>query len=398
MAFPWQRNDTPTQVAPERRRRRDRRRNRPSAEESRRQSARLQEERRRQRLAITIGAMLILAIFAIIAVGYYREFYEPPRVMAGEIRGVEFTMGDLVERIRVLQGINRYEGGGVDLSVIPFQYLQDMLNAEILRQAAPGLGLTVTEEDIDAAIKDRFYPTSPPGQETDPGQLDREFQNNYQNFLTQVRLSEEEYRTLVEEQLLEGQLTALLGANIPEKPEAVEVELIRLEHGGGVVPQEVRDRLDNEDFNAVAAEVGQPLVFAGQRLADQQGYVGWMPEGAFPDLDEVLFGSAEEKKEPLAVGEISDPISTQEGVYIVHKLSEPAQHELTDLMRFKLNREMVEKWKNEQLTRGSNEGWLHINFDSDRYAWVADQVRLTAPRVDQPQQQNQGQPAIPGSR
>jgi parvulin-like peptidyl-prolyl isomerase len=398
MAFPWQRSDTPTQVAPERRRRRDRRRNRPSAEESRRQSARLQEERRRQRLAITIGAMLILAIFAIIAVGYYREFYEPPRVMAGEIRGVEFTMGDLVERIRVLQGINRYEGGGVDLSVIPFQYLQDMLNAEILRQAAPGLGLTVTEEDIDAAIKDRFYPTPPPGQETDPGQLDREFQNNYQNFLTQVRLSEEEYRTLVEEQLLEGQLTALLGTNIPGKPEAVEVELIRLEHGGGVVPQEVRDRLDNEDFNAVAAEVGQPLMFAGQRLADQQGYVGWVPEGAFPDLDEVLFGNAEEKKEPLAVGEISDPISTQEGVYIVHKLSEPAQHELTDLMRFKLNREMVEKWKNEQLTRGSNEGWLHINFDSDRYAWVADQVRLTAPRVDQPQQQNQGQPAIPGSR
>jgi parvulin-like peptidyl-prolyl isomerase len=398
MAFPWQRSDTPTQVAPERRRRRDRRRNRPSAEESRRQSARLQEERRRQRLAITIGAMLILAIFAIIAVGYYREFYEPPRVMAGEIRGVEFTMGDLVDRIRVLQGINRYEGGGVDLSVIPFQYLQDMLNAEILRQAAPGLGLTVTEEDIDAAIKDRFYPTPPPGQETDPGQLDREFQNNYQNFLTQVRLSEEEYRTLVEEQLLEGQLTALLGTNIPGKPEAVEVELIRLEHGGGVVPQEVRDRLDNEDFNAVAAEVGQPLMFAGQRLADQQGYVGWVPEGAFPDLDEVLFGNAEEKKEPLAVGEISDPISTQEGVYIVHKLSEPAQHELTDLMRFKLNREMVEKWKNEQLTRGSNEGWLHINFDSDRYAWVADQVRLTAPRVDQPQQQNQGQPAIPGSR
>lgn len=394
MALPWQRSDNPTQVAPERRRRSRRRSNRPSPEEPRRQSARLQEERRRQRLAITIGGMLILAIFAIIAVGYYREFYEPPRVMAGEIRGVEFTMGDLVERIRVLQGINRYQSGGqVDLSVIPFQYLQDLLNAEILRQAAPGLGLRATPEDVDAAIRRQFYPTPPAGQQTDPGQLDREFENNYQEFLTQVRLSEEEYRTLVQEQLLEARLMALLGANISEKPETIAVEWIRLEHGGGVAPQEVRDRLDNERFAAVAAEVGQPVGFA-----NQQGYVGWVPEGAFPSLDEALFGNPEEEVEPLAVGEISDPISTQEGVYIIHKLSEPVEHELTDLMRLKLNREMVENWKNDQLTRGSEEGWLKINFDSNRYAWVADQVRLTAPRVDQPQQPNQGQPAIPGTR
>jgi hypothetical protein len=395
MAFPWQRSDNPIQVAPERRRRRDRRRNRnrPSPEESRRQSARVEEERRRQRLAITIGGMLILAIFAIVAVGYYREFFEPPRVMAGEIRGVRFTMGDLVERIRVLQGINRYQGGSVDLSVVPFQYLQDLLNAEILRQAAPGLGLRVTEEDIDAAIKDQFYPTPPAGQETDPGQLDREFQNNYQEFLTQVRLSEQEYRTLVEEQLLERQLMALLGSSIPEKPEAVAVEWIRLEHGGGVVPQDVRDRLDIEEFAEVAAEVNQPVGFANQR-----GYVGWVPEGAFPELDEALFGNEEEKVEPLAVGEISDPIVTQDGVYIIHKLSEPMEHKLTDLMRLKLNREMVEEWKNDQLSRGSDEGWLKINFDSDRYAWVADQVRLTAPRVEQAQQPNQGPPGIPGTR
>jgi parvulin-like peptidyl-prolyl isomerase len=281
----------------------------------------------------------------------------------------------------------------VDLSVVPFEYLQDLLNAEILRQAAPGLGLRVTQENIDAAIKDQFYPTPPAGQQTNPGQLDREFENNYQNFLTQVRLSEEEYRTLVEEQILEGQLMVLLGSSIPEKPETVAVEWIRLENGGAVVPQEVRDRLDNEEFAAVAAEVGQPVGFA-----NQNGYVGWVPKGAFPDLDEVLFGNEAEKKEPLKVGEISAPITTQDGVYIIHKLSEPIEHELTDLMRLKLNREMVEDWKNDQLSRGSNEGWVKINFDSDRYAWVADQVRLTAPRTEQAQQPNQGPPAIPGNR
>ena len=133
MVLPWNRRDVPPQAAPGRRRRR--RRDEPNrAEEVLRQSVRRENERRKQRLAITIGTMLISAILAIVAVGFYREFYEPPRVMAGSIRGVEFTMGDLVERIRVVQGVNRYQGGRVDLSVVPFEYLQGLLNSEILRQ------------------------------------------------------------------------------------------------------------------------------------------------------------------------------------------------------------------------------------------------------------------------
>jgi parvulin-like peptidyl-prolyl isomerase len=390
MALPWQRNANPAPATPTRRRR-DRRRRRPPAEEARQQSARIQEERRRQRLAITIGAMLILAIVAIVAVGYYREFWEPPRVMAGEVRGERFSMGDLVERIRVLQGINRYQGGRVDLSTVPFQYLQDLIHAEILRQAAPGLGITVTEEQIDEAIRNQFYPTPPAGQEADPGQLDREFQNNYTNFLTQVRLSEEEYRYLVEEQLLQLGLFQHLGGDIPEVMEQVEVEWVRLDPESQVVPQEVRDRLDIEDFAAVAAEVGQSAGFA-----NSEGYVGYVPRGAFPDLDPVLFGDEEKKTEPLAVGEISDPVFTQDGTYIIRKISGPEERKLEDPMRRKLNLQMVENWRNEQLSRGSQEGWLKINFNSDRYAWVADQVRLTAPRVDRPQQQNQGGLPIQG--
>lgn len=384
MALPWQRRDPRIDGTPTRRR--NRRRDRPSSEETQQQSARVQEERRRQRLAVTIGIMLILAIFAIVAVGLYREFYEPPRVTAGEVRGVKFTMGDLVERIRVLQGINRYEQGGfVDLSVVPFQSLQDMLNAEILRQASPGLGFTATDEDIDQEIRRRFYPTPPAGQEADTEQLDREFENNKSNLLTQVNLSEAAYRQLVGENLLESQLSLMFLSSIPEMPEQVEVDWIRLDFDGAVVPEEVRARLDTEDFNAVAFEVG-----ASAGFANEQGYVGWVPQGAFPDLDAVLFGDQENDVEPLAVGAISDLIFTQGGVYIIKKHSGLEERELEFPMPRQLVTVRVAEWKNEQLTRGSDEGWLTINFDSERYAWVADQVRLTSPRVEQPQRDNQG--------
>ena len=87
--------------------------------------------------------------------------------------------GDLVQRIRVLQGIS----GRVDLSIVPFEYLSNLLDAEVLRQASPGLGISITDEDIDRALRDQFYPTKPVGQETDPGQLDEEFRNTYQIFL-----------------------------------------------------------------------------------------------------------------------------------------------------------------------------------------------------------------------
>lgn len=385
MALPWQRRDpridgTPTP-------RRLRRRDRPSAEETQQQSARLQEERRRQRLAISIGIMLILMVLAIVAVGVYREFIEPPRVTAGEVRGVKFTMGDLVERIRVLQGINRYQQGGfVDLTVVPFEYLQSMIHAEVLRQAAPGLGFSTTDEDIEEEIRRRFYPNPPAGQEVDTEQLEREYANTYSNLLTQVNLTDDAYRKLVAEELLLSQLSLMFLGTIPETPEQVEVEWIRLEYDGSVDPVDVKTRLDDGDeFDAVAIEVGTSAGFA-----NEQGYVGWVPQGAFIDLDTVLFGDQENEVDPLAVGAISEPLFAQDAVFIIKKLAGPEEREFELKMLRRLVNVRVTEWQSEQLSRGSSEGWVTISFDSDRYAWVADQVRLTRPRVEQPQQDQQG--------
>ncbi len=301
-------------------------------------------------------------------------------------------MGDLVERIRVVQGVNRYQGGRVDLSVLPFEYLQGLLHSEILRQAAPNIGIFVTQDDTDQVIRAQFSPVPAAGQEPDPGQLDRQFESNYQNFLTQVNLTDEVYRRIVEEGLHRQQLAAFLARDIPETPEQVEVEWIRLEFDGPVLAGDVRARLDEEDFADVAAEVGVPGQFANR----EGGFKGRVPQGAFPDFDQLLFGDEEGEAAALGVGGISDPqYTSQDGIYLIHRLSEPEEQELDPLMRQKLIREMVSKWQNDQLALGSSDGWLQINFDSDRYAWVADQVRVTAPRVPPPPPQNPGFP-LPG--
>ena len=345
------------------------------------------QEKRRQRIAIFVGASLILVILVIVGLGFYKEFVEPPRVMAGSIRGETFTMGDLVQRLRVRQGINRYEGGFVDLSVDPFQFLQDLLFVEIVRQAAPTLGLNADDELTDQAIRRQFYPQVPEGQQSDEAQLEKEFKNTYQGFLTQVRLSDEEYREMVQDQMLLFQLSGLLSSSIPDKPDQVEVEWIRIDFEVNVIPEEVKNRLEEEDFSNVAVEFFNPMEYG-----DETGYVGWVPRGAFPDLDPYLFGDGE--SEPLQVGQISEPLYGGDATYILRVISPSEPHELTARMRVKLTNQLVHTWRSDQMERGSKEKWLKVNFDSDRYAWVAEQIRVTAPRVDN-NEEGEGQGGLP---
>jgi parvulin-like peptidyl-prolyl isomerase len=347
--------------------------------------ARRSLESRRQRIAIALGAALILVIVGVVLAGVYQQFILPPRVMAGEVRGVRFSMGDLVERIRVLQGINRYQGGQVDFSRIPFQLLTDLLHAEILRQAAPGLQIDVTDADIDEAIRNQFRPQPQPGQEVDDGQLDAEFENSYIGFLTQVNLDDDVYRRIMEERLQQRELFARMLGSLPEEAPQVELQAIAMGLDSSAAPEAVRERLVlGQDFGSVAREISAT-----------DGYIGWVPEGAFPDFDRYLFGEnviaedGTQTREPplLEAGEISPTIYADESIFIIQAIGETETRGIEPAMQFQMSSALVEQWKEDQLKRGSDEGWVKINFDSNRYAWVTDQVRLTRPRVTpEPQQ------------
>ena len=351
--------------------------------------ARRSAEGRRQRIAIIVGAILILIIAGVVMAGVYQAYILPPRVMAGEVRGERFTMGDLVERIRVLQGIDRYQGGQVDLSTIPFQLLTDLLHAEILRQASPGLGINITDEEIEEAIRSRFRPEPQPGQEVDDAQLDAEYQDTYIDFLTQVNLDDGDYRRIVEEQLQRRALFARMLASLPEESPQVELQAIPLSITSDAAPEAVKERLElGEDFATVARE-----------LSGNDGYIGWVPQGAFPDFDRHLFGeesvdeSGQTVSRPalLEPGEISDPIYAEQTIFLIQPIGAVETLEIEPAMQFQLAGSRLEEWQDEQLAQGSDEGWVKINFDSNRYAWVTEQVRLTRPRVTpEPQQQGGG--------
>ena len=370
MAFPRSRSDAAPSMPFLRRWRRNRDL-RPKGGAPRPENLEVSRERLHKRLSWIIGGFLILIIVAVVAAGYKDKFWDPPRAEAGSVRGVTFTMGDLVQRIRVVQGIT----GTADLITLPFEYLQRLLHAEILRQDAESLGIDVTDEIVEQALRGQHYPRTQPGQATDPGQLEQEYRNNLQIYLTRSGLSQSEYRGIVKETLQRRMRYLQLGAEIEDTMEQVEVEWIRLEATGQVTALDVIARLDIETFAEVAQSVG-----VSEGYADRSGYVGWVPRRAFREIDALLFGDEQRGQKPLDVGAISSPLFTGEGIYIVHKLSGPEPREITNVMRGRLNNQLLEDWEQERLRQGTSERWANINFNSDLYQWVADQVAVSAPR------------------
>ena len=377
-----------------RRNRRARQRNQPN-DDSTREVPEVVAQRRQRRVGFGIGALLVLVVAGVVGFGYYKEFYKPPRVWAGSVSDVEFTMGDLVSRIRVLQGVNRYQGGQVNLSTVPFEYLQNLVHAEILRQQSPALGIAIEDENIEQELRRQFLPTAEPGQETDPGQLEREFEDTYGAYLTATGLSDADFRIIVEEQLAERGLALLLSQQIETEQPHVEIQWIQLPLDGDIQVQDVVRRLENEKFTRVAQELN-----TASQFSDGGGYVGWVPKGAFPDFDDVLYGNEQEGIEPTTSGLVAEPIFTNDSYFILNVLSQVEDRELTNLMGTKLLMESVDGWKRDALVKGTQSGTVRMNFNSRLYDWVTNQVFVTAPRIEQPTPVPEimpGVPSVPGA-
>ena len=342
------------------------------------------EERRRRRTVIIIGVVALALIGAIAGFGYYREFVAPNNVLAARIGDTRYSQGDVVKRIRMLQAESIALGQEYAVGTAPFQVLPSMVEAGIIRRAAPSFNIFVTDGDIENRLRSNFGPRVSPGEESVPGQLEREFKENYIRFLDRSHLSEKDYRNIVGESIYRERMREKLGERVPTISQQVEVQWIELlsavnarsSGGSEVDPAQVIELLEEEEFAVVAQR------FGGGRFADNEGYVGWVPKGAFPLLDHLFYGK--EGVEPLAHGVISDPVFTESGTYIVKVTDGPKERELSETMRDKLKDESLNTWLSEQMVIGPDEGWLEWRNNSAIYAWVLEQIRQSSPKVTPP--------------
>ena len=343
--------------------------------------SRRQWEPGRKRMAFIVGAAIFLIVGGLAVYGFYDEFIAPPRVVAAKVGDTTYTQGDLVNRLRMLQARSP-DGAPLDYAKAPFEVSIQMAEAGIIQRLAPGFGIEVTKAEVDAALRIGFYPGASAGEQASQSQLDREYKERYQAFLNVTGLSDGAHRDIVKEGIYRSKLREKLGQKVPAVEDHVEISWLKLSsainqgEGDFQLPtaDDVIKRLETEAFEDIVGEYPW-----GRGFADEKGYVGWVPRGAFLSLDPYFFGSKDQ--EALPHNELSDPIYVEDGIYFININDGPRDREVSGLMKERLKDHSLRNWIAEEWKRGADEGWLEVNSDSELYFWAIDQVKQILPAI-----------------
>jgi hypothetical protein len=258
-------------------------------------------ERAKQRSVIVAGIIAVLFIVGIPAYGYWTTFVAPPRNVVLQIDSTNYTLGYMH---RYLDGV-RAGGGQLDMSVEPFRFLQLLEQNELTRRGAISKGIPLEPGELDQEIRDRILGSSDTLGDTPADQLEREFKEKYSQYLSTIRLSGKEHRDIVEADLYRDKLTEQLGREVPPVAKQSELSWIVLSSNDRETVEEVSTRLEQgDDFGALADEFS-----ADRGTATIEGYLGWVPEGAYPALDDDIFS--------LEPGQTSDGVDVQDNVYFL---------------------------------------------------------------------------------
>ena len=237
----------------------------PERAPSKHQLSKWQREQKIRRIVIIAAVVLLVGIAGWVGYEYYDDYRTSTaawREVMIEVNGVPFTMEYFVNILDVFtKGMNStmISQWGSYLSNI---VADGIINAELLRQAAPSLSITVTEAEVDAKLKE-------------------------QN-------SDEAYRDLLRGDLLQEKLnTQYFGPALPDSMEQAHAQVVLVES------QEVATEL----IGKVTAG-GNFTALAGTFSCNSSvlGDLGWLPEELMPNT---LIANAAFN---FTLGEIGQPI------------------------------------------------------------------------------------------
>jgi hypothetical protein len=301
------------------------------------------------------AAVLAALLVVLLSAGWYSSYYRPPRTMVGEIGGVQITLGDLAP-YTMLEAANLGQ-------LSPAAALSDMARDELLRQAGGALGIVVSAADMDLALAQRFEPPSSNPDAPEPTALTSAGEANLRRYLNEtslngVRASEEQYRSWLEGVLLVEKAIAHFSDALPAEMEQVSLRWILAANSADADAALAR-LADGEPFAHVAADLNTDTTVAGEG-----GVVGWVPEGAFPELDTFLFG------EDFQLNLPTGPLQTSLGTLVIEATEGPATQPLSDEMRSLRGLNDLDGWLEEQTSALLE----RLRLSNEQITWVYKQL------------------------
>ena len=117
---------------------------------TKKQLSRVQQQKKMKRIIYISGAIFLVLVLAFIGYGYYNEQYKPYHTTILKVNGVSFDMDDYLKWLEV------YAGGMDRNQVVTMAGIvpNAMIQSEIVRQRAPELGYTVTDDEVRQGLKE----------------------------------------------------------------------------------------------------------------------------------------------------------------------------------------------------------------------------------------------------
>ncbi len=247
--------------------------------------------------------------------------------LAAVVNGQSIAMENYQKQIAQVEAFFEQEGldlqseeGRERLAQARRQVLEQMIDQELIRQAAAEMDISISGEELESKIQEIIEQSG--GQE--------QFQQSLQGTGT----SYEDFRQMLLDQLLSEAVFSAVTASIPSVAEQVHARHILLSTRERA--EEVLARFQGgEDFAFLAREYSEDV-----SSRERGGDMGFFPQGMMPlEIEEAAFS--------LEVGEISGIIESQFGFHIVQVL-EREEREMAPEIFENLRQQTFMQWLQER--------------------------------------------------
>lgn len=315
---------------------------------------------RKSRSPLYTALAILVVIILIATAGWYVIYQLPMQRTIIIVDGEKVSIGYFIRRV-----MNNPNGDDI------FGTMEHLVQELIIKQEAAGYGITVSEADIDATLRDLAQGDS-------ESITDAEFQEWYRQQLNGSQLAEKDFREIVNRGIMTQRMGELLAARVPSVGEQLHLNVILVSSYDEALKIQERSNA-GEEFASLAREAS-----LDSSTKDNGGDVGWLPPG-------VLDARFESAITGLEIGKISEPFlnvdpnateqqQQQAGEsYLLFYVSEKSvsmeiQPDHLDVLRAKA----LDTWLADQMAvkdiqfRGLNSG---RGFDSETNAWIGYQVQ-----------------------
>ena len=295
-----------------------------------------------------MGMLVIVIILAIIGYGFYATSFAQGREHVTTVGDQVFNRNDYADALHLCQlGFSPSSG---DEREDPIIFLE---NTELITLGAIEANTSVTDDEVTQEIRLLLEEGGEP-------LTDEEFQERYQQVLSNIGLSDGEFREVVATQLLQTKLSEDFVDQVPQSAEQVRAEaiLVTTEEEAAAV---MGNLSKGEDFASIADEYGG-------------GDLGWLPRGIMgEEFDQVAFS--------IGIGDVSDPFPSHDGYLIIRVLDREEDRAFEEEVREQLAVKAYSDWlegeieeKVERNPKYDQENPEYTKNLLDLYKWALDQI------------------------